>query len=98
MWSRESNLHFSESGAGAADLRVSFVEGSHGDGYPFDGPGGTLGHAFFPGVGPSAGATHMDADEAWTYNGKRLTEWRTSHLSPATICESPPHLPAPLLC
>ncbi|XP_075687766.1 matrix metalloproteinase-25 [Rhinoderma darwinii] len=67
-WSRESNLHFSEAGAGEADLRVSFVEGSHGDGYPFDGPGGTLGHAFFPGVGPSAGATHMDADESWTYN------------------------------
>ncbi|XP_073505133.1 matrix metalloproteinase-25 [Phyllobates terribilis] len=67
-WSRESNLQFSETRAVDADLRVSFLGGSHGDGYPFDGPGGTLGHAFFPGVGPSAGATHMDADESWTYN------------------------------
>ncbi|XP_071978861.1 matrix metalloproteinase-17-like [Engystomops pustulosus] len=73
-WSRESNLHFSETTTGDADLRVSFVEGSHGDGYPFDGPGGTLGHAFFPGVGPSAGATHMDADESWTYNEAEGTD------------------------
>ncbi|KAM3910157.1 matrix metalloproteinase-25 [Leptodactylus fuscus] len=73
-WGRESNLHFSEAGAGDADLRVSFVEGAHGDGYPFDGPGGTLGHAFFPGVGPSAGATHMDADESWTYNAAEGTD------------------------
>ncbi|XP_056408616.1 matrix metalloproteinase-17-like [Hyla sarda] len=74
-WSRESNLDFSQStGAGDADLRVSFVDGSHGDGYPFDGPGGTLGHAFFPGVGASAGATHMDADEHWTYNEAEGTD------------------------
>ncbi|XP_063791541.1 matrix metalloproteinase-25 [Pseudophryne corroboree] len=67
VWSRETQLSFSET-QNEADLRVSFVGGSHMDGYPFDGPGGTLGHAFFPGVGPSAGETHMDADESWTYN------------------------------
>ncbi|XP_077129773.1 matrix metalloproteinase-25 [Ranitomeya variabilis] len=73
-WSQESNLKFWETQAVDADLRVSFLGGSHGDGYPFDGPGGTLGHAFFPGVGPSAGATHMDADESWTYKEDEGTD------------------------
>ncbi|XP_075469260.1 matrix metalloproteinase-25-like [Ascaphus truei] len=72
-WGQETALSFTET-QGEADLRVGFVGGSHGDGYPFDGPGGTLGHAFFPGVGPIAGDTHMDADETWTYNKDEGTD------------------------
>ncbi|KAM9305070.1 matrix metalloproteinase-25 [Gastrophryne carolinensis] len=72
-WSRETPLTFSET-SGEADIRVGFLGGTHGDGYPFDGLGGTLGHAFFPGVGPMAGETHMDADEDWTYNTDRGTD------------------------
>jgi hypothetical protein len=45
----------------AADIRVGFYAGSHGDGIPFDGPLGVLGHAF----SPKNGRLHLDAAERW---------------------------------
>lgn len=45
----------------AADIKVGFYAGNHGDGVPFDGPLGILGHAF----SPKNGRLHLDASEHW---------------------------------
>lgn len=52
MWSRQTRLTFTEVGQreGEADIQVFFQRHFHGDGYPFDGTGSVLAHAFFPGL------------------------------------------------
>ncbi|KAL5718539.1 hypothetical protein ACHQM5_011428 [Ranunculus cassubicifolius] len=44
-----------------ADIKVGFYKGDHGDGEPFDGVLGVLGHAF----SPQSGRFHLDAAETW---------------------------------
>ncbi|CAA6666801.1 unnamed protein product [Spirodela intermedia] len=46
---------------GAADIKVGFHGGDHGDGEPFDGVLGVLAHAF----SPENGRLHLDTAETW---------------------------------
>lgn len=54
-------------GPEGADLQIDFLHGPHGDGYPFDGAGGSVGHAFFPSDPDRAGGVHLDAEEEWAF-------------------------------
>ncbi|XP_036005607.1 matrix metalloproteinase-20 [Fundulus heteroclitus] len=65
VWARASGLTFIRTQTRNADIMVEFVTYAHGDFYPFDGPRGTLAHAFGPGTG-AGGDTHFDDDERWT--------------------------------
>uniref|UniRef100_A0A8C5Q726 Matrix metallopeptidase 20 n=1 Tax=Leptobrachium leishanense TaxID=445787 RepID=A0A8C5Q726_9ANUR len=64
-WSDAAPLNFIKANQGEADIMISFETGDHGDSYPFDGPRGTLAHAFAPGEG-LGGDTHFDNAERWT--------------------------------
>uniref|UniRef100_A0A3Q2Y5J8 Matrix metallopeptidase 20b (enamelysin) n=1 Tax=Hippocampus comes TaxID=109280 RepID=A0A3Q2Y5J8_HIPCM len=71
VWARASGLTFVRSHTRPADITVEFVTQEHGDSYPFDGPGGSLAHAFGPGQ-DVAGEMHFDDDERWTATGSNL--------------------------
>ncbi|XP_064612415.1 matrix metalloproteinase-19-like [Liolophura sinensis] len=68
-WAEQTPLTFSDV-SGTADIMIKFVRSDHGDGRgnAFDGRGGTLAHAFFPGTSAISGDTHFDDDEQWTLN------------------------------
>ncbi len=69
-WTRYADFTLSPAqGQGAArTFDISFLRGSHGDVYPFDGPGGSLAHTFYPNPPnpePIAGDLHLDWSEPW---------------------------------
>lgn len=64
-WDKESGITLGEaSSPSSADIRISFQRRNHNDGNTFDGPGGTLAHAFGPGSG-IGGDVHFDDDEQY---------------------------------
>lgn len=49
VWSEYTDLKFThQKSSSQVHIEIRFEQGEHGDGDPFDGPGGTLAHAFFP--------------------------------------------------
>ena len=61
------------------DIRVLFGTGAHGGrgiDLPFDGPGGSVGHAFdpIPAAGTAAGDIHLDDGEDWKVDGRSIPD------------------------
>lgn len=62
-WAANTHFSFSRTEDSVnSDIIVSFESLDHGDGFPFDGPGGTLAHAY----APTDGRFHYDSDETWS--------------------------------
>jgi hypothetical protein len=65
-------LHRPGQNRASRHINILFAAGPHGDAYPFDGPGRTLAHTFYPAPPnpePIAGDMHFDEDEAWRTGG-----------------------------
>lgn len=71
LWSNVTRVfpqEVQDDGNCAGNIRIWWAVGDHGDGYPFDGPGGVLAHAFYPppvNAGCIAGDIHFDDAETW---------------------------------
>ncbi|MFN3325343.1 MAG: matrixin family metalloprotease [Bryobacteraceae bacterium] len=69
-WAKYARLTFTPVNQPNASrsIDILFAARAHGDGFPFDGPGRTLAHTFYPAPPnpePIAGDMHFDEDETW---------------------------------
>ena len=69
-WSKVAAITWQpgSSAFGSTTVNIIFATYDHGDGYPFDGPGGILAHTFYPAPPnpePLAGDMHFDDSESW---------------------------------
>ncbi|XP_013811427.1 stromelysin-1-like [Apteryx mantelli] len=65
VWSSVTPLKFVKEDRNHADIMISFAARGHNDFFPFDGPGGSIAHAYAPGK-DFGGDAHFDEDETWT--------------------------------
>ncbi|XP_062993705.1 matrix metalloproteinase-25 [Elgaria multicarinata webbii] len=86
-WSNSSALTFREVISPQADILVDFTQAYHKDSYPFDGPGGTLAHAFFPGEHPISGDTHFDNEETWIHDPNNMSPGHGTDLFAVAVHE-----------
>ncbi|XP_015277101.1 PREDICTED: matrix metalloproteinase-18-like [Gekko japonicus] len=70
VWSDVTPLTFTRV-SGTADIEILFASRAHGDNSPFDGRGGTLAHAYFPGSG-LGGDAHFDESEKWSEKNQEV--------------------------
>jgi len=70
LWEDVTSLRFIRRSSGSVHIDIRFEKYAHEDGDPFDGPGGTLAHAFFPQYG---GDIHIDDSEYWTIDSFKGT-------------------------
>jgi len=70
VWADVTQLTFVPQRSGKVHIEIRFESSEHGDGDPFDGPGGTLAHAYFPIYG---GDAHFDEAEQWSISSFRGT-------------------------
>lgn len=66
IWAAVTPFNFVKTN-GQADINIKFASKKHCDGGDFDGPSGTLAHAFFP----EQGRVHFDDEENWTLDGMK---------------------------
>ena len=69
-WSKVAQITWQQgtNPVGPKTVNILFATYAHGDGYPFDGPGGILAHTFYPAPPnpePIAGDMHFDDSESW---------------------------------
>lgn len=73
-WSKAAAITWTPGASATArqTVNILFASYDHGDGYPFDGPGGVLAHTFYPApinAEPLAGDVHFDDSEHWSIGG-----------------------------
>lgn len=84
-WSEVTPLTFTETASfQSADIKIGFFAGDHNDEEPFDGPMGTLAHAF----SPPAGHFHLDGDENWVIDGAPIVDGNFFSILSAVDLES----------